>query len=140
MTYNENDIIVKYGGKKGGGDAGQLVIDEVELNEASDNRIRHGIGNQDPSSIESGNNTYTFSTTVMLNDAAVAVLKDIKKGDRSTKAVYVRHNGDSETVYKEKADGMVPNDITETVSDGGDTSVSIDADLLGLDLSGIDEQ
>lgn len=136
MTYNEHDIVVRYAEEKGGGDAGQLVIDEVELNEASDNRVRHGIGNADPSSIEKGNNTYTFSTTTMLNNAAVSALKNIKRGDAVAQEVYVMHKDGDTITYKEKASGMVPNDITESSSDGGDTTVSIDADLMGLDLSG----
>jgi hypothetical protein len=136
-TYNEHDIVVQYADHKGGGDSGQLVIDEVELTESSDNRVRHGIGNPDPSSIEKGNSTYTFSTTTMLNDAAVQALKNIKRGDAVAQAIYVMHTDDDGNInYKEKASGMVPNDITETVSDGGDTNVSIDADLMGLDLSG----
>jgi len=137
MTYNEQDLVVRYAKEKGGGEDGQLVIDDVELSETSDNRIRHGIGQQDPTSIEQGNKTYTFSATTMLNDAQVRALKRIDNGEARASSVYVLHTDSDGTItYKEQAEGMVTNDVTRQASDDGDVSVSIDADLFGLELSG----
>jgi len=128
---NEIDLVVKYADEKGGGADGQLIIDDVELSRSRDNRVRHGIGNEDPSEIEKGNKTYTFSTTAFMNSAAARALERIYEGDAEEQAVYVRDDG----VFKDKAEGMVFNDLTTSASDGGDTTVSIDADLLGLNLS-----
>lgn len=136
-TTNELDLVIKYAEEKGGATDGQLVIDDVELNRARDNRTRHGIGNEDPQRIEKGNKTYTFSTTAFMGDASVRALKRLERGDAEQKDVYVMSTDDDEnTQWKETASGMVWNDLTESSSDGGDTTVSIDADLLGLDLSG----
>lgn len=128
MTTNELDLVVKYAGQKGGGDDGQLIIDDVELSESRDNRTRHGIGNEDPQTIERGNKTYTFSTTCFMNEAASDAIKAIKNGDALTEAVYIRDDG----VFTGKSNGFVFNDLTVSSSDGGDTTVAIDADLLGV--------
>lgn len=128
---NEIDLVVKYATMKGGGDDGQLIIDDVELSRSRDNRVRHGIGNEDPQEIEKGNKTYTFSTTTLMNKTAAEALERIYEGDAETDGLYVRDSG----VFKDKASGMVFNDLTTSSSDDGDTTVEIDADLLGLDLS-----
>ena len=125
---NELDLVVKYANKKGGGTDGQLVLDDVELNESRDNRIRHGIGNEDPQYIEKGNKEYTFSTTAMLNDAAASALKNIENGDAETQKIYIKDND----VLTGQASGMVFNDLTLSSSDGGDTTVAVDADLTGI--------
>lgn len=127
-TTNELDLVVKYAGQKGGGDDGQLVIDDVELSESRDNRVRHGIGNEDPQTIEKGNRTYTFSTTSFMSESAAEAIKSIKRGDALTQAVYIQDSG----VFKGTSSGFVFNDLTVSSSDGGDTTVSIDADLLGV--------
>jgi len=132
-TTNEVDLLVKYGGKKGGGSDGQLIIDDVELSSSRDNRVRHGIGNEDPQEIERGNKTYTFSTTCMMNEAAAQAMAGIRDGTLESKAVYVQESGGK---WKDKATKMVWNDITLSSSDGGDTTVAIDADLFGLTMSG----
>lgn len=129
MTTSEIDLIVKYADHKGGGSTGQLVIDDVELNTSRDNRTRHGIGNEDPQAIEKGNKEYTFSTTTHLNSAAKDALVRIDNGDAETDEIYLR-DGDQ---FEGRADGMVFNDLTVSASDGGDTTVAIDADLLGVD-------
>jgi len=130
MAYtNELDLVVKYAGKKGGSADGQLVIEDVELNEARDNRNRHGIGNEDPQYIEKGNKTYTFDTTAHMNSGAVDALKNIDNGDAETQAVYMKHEGQ----WEGSAAGLVTNDITASSSDGGDTTLSISADLLGVE-------
>lgn len=130
---NELDIVVKYAGEKGGSSDGQLVIDDVELQRSRDNRVRHGIGNEDPQHIERGNRTYNFSTTSFMNSAAARALERIDDGDAVAQEIYVR-DGD---VFKDKASGMVFNDLTTSSSDGGDTTVSIDADLLGLSFDAL---
>jgi len=129
-TTNEVDLVVKYADHKGGGDDGQLIIDDVELNEGRDNRIRHGIGNDDPQNIERGNKTYTFSTTTMMSEKAAAALRRIENGDAETDTIYVEEAGS----WKGVSDGMVFNTLNVSSSDGGDTTMSIDADLIGLDL------
>jgi len=126
---SELDLVVKYGGKKGGGTDGQLVIDDVELSMSRDNRTRHGIGNDEPEYIEKGNKTYSFSTTSYMNGAAIGVVRNIETGDVTSKAVYMK-DGD---VFKGSASGMIVNDLTVSSSDGGDTTVAIDADLTGVD-------
>jgi len=126
---NEIDLVVKYATKKGGGTDGQLVIDDVELSTSRDNRNRHGIGNEDPQYIEKGNKTYTFSTTAMMNEAAAEALVRIDNGDAEADTIYIR----DDEVFEGQADGMVTNDVTTSASDGGDTTVGIDADLLGVD-------
>jgi len=126
-TSNELDLVVKYAGQKGGG-SGQLVIDDVEISQSRDNRIRHGIGNEDPQNIEKGNRTYTFSTTTMMSESAASALKAIDDGTAETQEVYIKENG----VWEETASGMVFNDLTTSASDDGDVTVSIDADLLGV--------
>lgn len=131
MTTNEHNLVIKYATKKGGGTDGQLVIDDVELSRSRDNRVRHGIGNEEPQDIEKGNRTYTFSTTTILGDAAAEALKRIDDGRAETDTVYVREDGN----FADTADGMVFNDLTTSSSDDGDTTVSIDADLMGLDLT-----
>ena len=126
-TSNELDLVVKYAGQKGGG-SGQLVIDDVEISQSRDNRVRHGIGNEDPQNIEKGNRTYTFSTTTMMSSSAASALKDIDEGNAETQEVYIKEDG----VWEETASGMVFNDLTTSASDDGDVTVSIDADLLGV--------
>lgn len=126
-TSNELDLVVKYAGQKGGG-SGQLVIDDVEISQSRDNRIRHGIGNEDPQNIEKGNRTYTFSTTTMMSSSAASALKSIDEGTAETQEVYIKEDG----VWEETASGMVFNDLTTSASDDGDVTVSIDADLLGV--------
>lgn len=128
---SELDLVVKYADAKGGGSDGQLIIDDVELSSSRDNRVRHGIGNEDPQEIERGNSTYTFSTTSYMNDAAAGAIQRIDNGDATTDAVYIQ----DDNVFKGKADGMVTNDVTVSSSDDGDTTVSIDADLLGINWS-----
>jgi len=128
---NEIDLVVKYASKKGGGTDGQLVIDDVELSSSRDNRNRHGIGNEDPQYIEKGNRTYTFSTTAMMNKAAAEALKRIDDGEAEADTIYLR----DDEVFTGQAEGMVFNDLTTSASDGGDTTVAIDADLLGVDYS-----
>lgn len=130
-TTNEVDLVVKYADHKGGGDDGQLVIDSVELNESRDNRTRHGIGNEDPQNIERGNKEYTFSTTTMMSEKAAEALRRIENGQAETDTIYVQEAGK----WKGTSDGMVFNDLTVGASDGGDTTVDIDADLLGIDWS-----
>jgi len=130
MAYtSELDLVVKYANKKGGSTDGQLVIDDVELSQSRDNRNRHGIGNEDPQYIEKGNKTYTFSTTAHLNDGAVDVIDNIDSGDAETQAVYLKDEGE----FEGRASGMVVTDMTLSSSDGGDTTVAIDADLLGIE-------
>jgi hypothetical protein len=128
-TINETDLLVKYADKKGGGSDGQLIIDDVELSQSRDNRIRHGIGNEDPQNIEKGNRTYTFSTTTHMNATAIDAIRNIDNGDAETQTVYMKVDG----VFSEEATGLVFNDITTSSSDGGDTTVSIDGDLLGIE-------
>jgi len=128
-TINETDLLVKYASKKGGGSDGQLIIDDVELSQSRDNRIRHGIGNEDPQNIEKGNRTYTFSTTTHMNATAIDAIRNIDNGDAETQTVYMKVDG----VFSEEATGLVFNDITTSSSDGGDTTVSIDGDLLGIE-------
>jgi len=129
MTTNEIDLVVRYADEKGGGDDGQLIIDDVELNDSRDNRIRHGIGNEDPQDIERGNKEYTFDTTAYMNKSSARTLKRIDNGDAVTQAVYVRDDG----VFTGRSDGMVTNDVTVSASDDGDTTVEISADLFGID-------
>jgi hypothetical protein len=129
---NETDLLVKYAGKKGGGDSGQLIIDDVELEQSRDNRIRHGIGNDEPQQIEKGNKTYTFSTTTFMSAAAAEALQAIENGDAETQAVFVK---DSQGNFSQQADGMVFNTLNTSASDDGDTTVEVDADLLGLDYN-----
>lgn len=126
---NETDLLVKYAGHKGGGDDGQLIIDSVELERSRENRVRHGIGNEEPQEIEKGNKTYTFSATNYMNASAAAALEAIESGAAETQAVFVK---DSQGNYEDKADGMVFNTLTTSASDDGDVTVDIDADLLGL--------
>ena len=128
-TINETDLLVKYADAKGGGSDGQLIIDDVELSQSRDNRVRHGIGNQDPQNIEKGNRTYTFSTTTHMNETAIKAIRRIDSGEAETQAIYMKVDG----VFSEEATGMVFNDITTSSSDGGDTTVSIDGDLLGIE-------
>ncbi len=128
-TINETDLLVKYANKKGGGSDGQLIIDDVELSQSRDNRIRHGIGNEDPQNIEKGNRTYTFSTTTHMNATAIDAIRSIDNGDAETQTVYMKVDG----VFSEEATGLIFNDITTSSSDGGDTTVSIDGDLLGIE-------
>lgn len=136
---NETDLLVKYAGKKGGGDSGQLIIDDVELEQSRDNRVRHGIGNEEPQQIEKGNKTYTFSTTTYMSNAAANALQNIVNGDAETQAVFVKDapgNGsptDAQNNFTQEADGMVFNTLNTSASDDGDTTVEIDADLLGLE-------
>jgi hypothetical protein len=132
MTHSELDLLVKYADHKGGGTDGQLIIDDVETQRSRDNRIRHGIGNENPQDIEKGNKTYSFSTTTMMSNAAADALERIVDGDAEQDALYVRKSGDDG--WSEQADGMVWNDVTTSASDDGDTTVSIDADLFGLDF------
>lgn len=127
---NEVDLIVKYADEKGGGSDGQLIIDSVELERSRDNRVRHGIGNEDPQEIERGNKTYTFSTSAYMNSASARALENIYDGTAEQQAVYVRKDGG----WKDKAEGMVFNTLTTSASDDGDTMVDIDADLLGLNF------
>lgn len=127
-STTELDLVVKYAGEKGGDVSGQLVIEDVELQQSRDNRIRHGIGYDEPQHIEKGNKEYTFSTTAHLNDSAVNALMDIDNGTAETQAVYMKHDGH----FQGRASGMVTNDITVSSSDGGDTTLSVDADLLGV--------
>lgn len=128
---SEVDLIVHYAGKQGGGDSGQLIIDSVELGRSRDNRVRHGIGNDEPQAIEKGNKTYTFSTTTYMNSAAAEALENIFDGEYVVEDVYVREEGG----FKDKANTMVLNDITTSADDDGDTTVDMDADLMGLEFS-----
>lgn len=128
-TVNETNLLVKYADAKGGGADGQLIIQDVELSQSRDNRIRHGIGNEDPQNIEKGNREYTFSTTTHLNETAIEAIRRIDSGEAETQTVYVKVDG----VFSEEATGLVFNDITTSSSDGGDTTVSIDGDLLGIE-------
>ncbi len=130
MTTNEVDLIVKYADRKGGGTDGQLVIDSVELERSRDNRIRHGIGNDDPQDIEKGNKTYTFSTSTYMSDAAAQAMENMFDGSAEQQAVYVR----KQDGWRDKADGMVFNNVTTSASDDGDTMVDVDADLMGLNF------
>jgi len=125
---SELDLVVKYAGKKGGSSDGQLVIEDVELSESRDNRIRHGIGNEHPQYIEKGNKEYTFSTTNHMNSGAVDALKNIDSGDATTQEVYIKDDGQ----WSGTATGLVMNDLTVSASDDGDTTVSVDADLTGI--------
>lgn len=127
---NEVDLVVKVASEKAGGTDGQLVLDSVELEETRDNRERVGIGNDAPQAIERGNKSYNFSTTAYMNSAAARALKRIKRGQAETDAVYIR----DDDVFVEKADGMVYNTLNTSSSDDGDTTVEIDADLLGIEL------
>jgi len=127
-TVNETNLIVKYATKKAGAADGQLIIDDVEMSQSRDNRIRHGIGNENPQNIEKGNRTYTFSTTAHMNDAAISAINKIDNGTAETKTVYIKENG----TFSQEATEIVFNDITTSSSDGGDTTVSVDGDLLGI--------
>ncbi len=127
---NEIDLVVKYAGKKGGGN-GQLIIDDVELEESRDNRNRHGIGNGETQVIEKGNKTATFSTTAFMNSASAKALKNIDSGKAETQSIYIR----DDDVFKGKAGGMVFNKLKVSSSDGGETTVQIDADVLGINWS-----
>lgn len=134
-TINETDLVVKYADEKGGGSDGQLIIDDVEISQSRDNRIRHGIGNENPQNIEKGNRTYTFSTTTHMNETAIKAIRRIDDGRAETQTVYMKdvvEQGGSGT-FSEEATGLVFNDITTSSSDGGDTTVSIDGDLLGVE-------
>lgn len=128
---NEVNLVVRYADHQAGGETGQLVIDDVSLTQSRDNRNRHGIGNDDPQWIEKGNNTYTFSTTAFLSDASAAALKRIERGDAVSDAIHITDTGTGNTLGK--ASGMVFNELTVESSDGGDSTVSIDADLPGVD-------
>jgi hypothetical protein len=130
MTTSEVDLVVKYANEKGGGPDGSLVIDDVELERSRDNRVRHGIGHEEPQSIERGNNTYTFSTTCFMNDAAARAMKRIHDGKATADTVYIREEG----TFTETADGMMTNTVNTSASDDGDTTVQIDADLMGLTM------
>jgi len=130
-TVNEIDLVVKYAGQKGGGEDGQLIIDDVELNQSRDNRVRHGIGNENPSEIEKGNKTYTFSTTCFMNESASKAILNIDDESAVAQSIYIKDG----STFKGTAEGMVFNDLTVSSSDGGDTTVSIDADLLGVNWS-----
>ena len=125
---NEVDVIVKYANVKGGGADGQVIIDSVELERSRDNRIRHGIGNDNPQEIERGNNEYTFSTTTYMGLDAAQAVERIYDGAAVSQAVYVRDPGN----WKQQADGMVFNTVNVSVNDDGDATVDIDADLLGI--------
>jgi len=128
MGTNEQDLIVKYASKKAGGDDGQLVLDDVEIGNSRDNRRRVGIGNDTTQYIEEGNPDPTFSTTAMLNEASAQALKEIDNGNAVAQEVYVRDDGN----ITGQASGMVTNDVTLSSSDDGDTTVSVDADLVDL--------
>lgn len=125
---NELDLVIKYATEKGGSIDGQLIIDDIEFSRSRDNRTRHGIGNDEPQVIEEGNKEYSFSTTTFMNNAAARALERIFDGLAVADTVYVRDPGN----WKDQADGMVFNDVTTSASDDGDTTISIDADLMGL--------
>lgn len=128
MGANEQDLIVQYASKKAGGSSGQLVLDDVEISNSRDNRRRVGIGNDTTQYIEKGNPDPTFSTTAMLNDAAAKALKNIDDGTAEASKVYVKEG----STIEGSASGMITNDVTLSSSDDGDTTVSIDADLVDL--------
>lgn len=130
---NEIDLVVQYADEKAGGPDGQLVLDDVELAQSRDNRVNHGIGNEDPSHIQKGNKTYTFDATMHMNDAAARALERIDDGDARTEAVYIKDAG----VFEGRADEMVFNELTVSSSDGGDTTVSMSADLFGVDYDAL---
>ena len=52
----------------------------------------------------------------------------IQNGSAQTDTVYIK----DQDVFTGQASGMVFNDLTTSASDDGDTTVSIDADLLGV--------
>jgi len=130
-TTNEVDLVIKYANEKGGSADGQMIIDSVELQRSRDNRTYHGIGNEDPQDIQGGNKTYTFSATAYMNKAQARACKRMFDGDAEAQAVYVR----DDDVFDEKAEGLDWNEVTTSSSDGGDTTVDVSADLLGLNLT-----
>ena len=128
---NETQLVVEIGDEKAGGVEGQLILDDVEFAKSRDNDPKHGIGNETPQGISTGNITYTVSASAILNDAAADLAQELGPDNTLHGELYIEEEADVDfQVTRSKLDW---NDVSIEATDDGDAILSVEFDARGPD-------
>lgn len=126
---DETQLVIEIGDQQAGGVEGQLILDDVEFGKSRDNDPKHGIGNETPQGISTGNITYTVSASAMLNGAAADLARQLGPDNTLDGELYIEEEADAEfNVLRSKLDW---NDVSIEATDDGDAILSVEFDARG---------
>lgn len=112
------------------GDTGKIILQSVTLTIERPTNGYSGIGNEGEVAVGYGTRSASLSHEEVLNQRAAEMLADLYNNDRSPKEVSVIA-GD---VLDTRATKFDWNNLELNSEDDGDTTVSIDGKIRGLDI------
>jgi len=112
------------------GTRGKIILNSVTLTIERDTNGYSGIGNEGEVAVGYGARSASLSHEQMLNEEAGEMLRDLYENDRSPKGVSILA-GDALTAEAAKFDW---NNLELNIEDDGDTTVSIDGKIRGLEM------
>lgn len=132
MVVDENkDLVIRVAGEQAGGQKGQLILNDVGFGGERDNTVYHGIGNDEPQELGTGNKTYSLSIENILNESAATLLIELVENDAQPDEAEIRANG----VLKANIGKIDWNSFDWNSQDGGDVTVSLDCDCRQVELT-----
>ncbi len=128
---NEASLIVEIGDQQAGGTAGQLILEDVEFRKQRDNEMKHGVGNETPQGISTGNITYECSASAVFNGAAADLARSLDKSTTLTGSLYVQDDASEASDFGLTNSYLDWNDVRVEATDDGDVIMEVDFDARG---------
>lgn len=143
MVLTDADLLLRINNNDGGSE-GQLLLENVTFSGSRDNSMIYGIGNKRAQDVDPGNEEFTISVDMYMNQRAAAMLRRIVEGEATgPTAGYGGSSGSDLDVAYLLLDGAIEATIRDfrwnsfdiDVSEDGEVSVSLEADCLGVSLN-----
>lgn len=127
---DDGQMVVQVAGQQAGGEAGQLILNNVNFAKERENTNAHGIGNKEPQGMKFGNITYTFSSESQLNEAAADLLRELSDGDDATEPTnaFIR----AEDTVEVRIGKIYWNTVEWDSNDDGDIIVTVNGDCMDV--------
>ena len=132
---DDGDLVVTYGGESSDTDSGQLIISDVTVGLNRDNTTIHGLSTNEPQALSHGNKTYELSFEGMIDQSLADVIRDQYQNDTTVSGSVYSDTSDGAPQLKASIGKIDWNSIEISGSDGGDVTISLDADCREVDLS-----
>jgi hypothetical protein len=150
MAITEADLLIQINDKQGGSE-GQLLLSDVTVSGSRDNTLIYGIGNKQPQEVDPGNEEFSMSVEQYMTKEAAELLREIvnntptpESSDGADDVIpNISTGGQSiDAAYLLFGDGLEMtigdfrwNDFEINASEDGEVTVSLDADLLNVELN-----
>lgn len=130
QVIDDAQVIFEIDQWQAGGDTGKLILDNVTLTVDRPTRGYSGIGNEAEVAVGYGTRSASLSHDAQMNREAAELLVELYENDRAPKEVSIIA-GDVLDASAAKFDW---NGLEADFQDDGDSTVSIDGKVRGLDM------